>query len=308
MAQSDEEQRQKEVCKGDEIGNKDEESTCHDDSRAASPLAVKQEDQSPQAPEQVDINQLHSLSAIIAVLKQRLPEVADKTLQEFAEVQLKANDAAFRRAYLADAKEEGDIIDAQNLIIEHTTPLNRDNWHRWIRELRRNMCFINHAEELLFGDDDIEYTPYLKRLDQRLAATILLTMKVDGPTAIRSEFMAASQRPTGRELLKHIESQLKPCGDWKQVWTLFNFYRVRLMNDDIDKAIADVSSLAIDASDMGVPVPEAHMCAMLLNLTIGKRIYDGAWHQLQFSKTCTDWIAVTRALRTANQLARRTQG
>ncbi|PWN17713.1 hypothetical protein BCV69DRAFT_301897 [Microstroma glucosiphilum] len=258
-----------------------------------------------QPPKQIDITSLDSLRAITSALKHRLPEVDDQTIAKIAEVQQNANSIASKRVRLAQAKGRSDISEDLAMVKEHTTPLNRENWFQWRQELRLNMVMVSYADELLFGEDEIEYTPFLEELDRKLVATIYLTLDADGPVAVRYQYLKRRHEcSNGRELLKLLESELKPGGHWKQVWTLYKLYKVSLVNDDIDKAIEKIDRWAYDAWNLGVPVPEAHKCAMLLKLTIGKEPYRVAWTQLQSEKACNDWIAVSSALRWANEFER----
>ncbi|PWN17710.1 hypothetical protein BCV69DRAFT_301896 [Microstroma glucosiphilum] len=248
----------------------------------------------------LDLTKLHSLSLLLSQLKLRLPEVDDYTLNEFAQTQLKKNTLSLARVRLANAHAQSGDSDAFEDIrsLEITVPLTRDTWFEWVRQLKRIVSLINYAEDLLFTQEDFEYTPFLRKLDDKLYTTISYFIQKTGTRRDEIDYCLMSNDAwhSGRSFLRDLESQLRPAGFWEEVLTLYKLNRVALTYTNVDATIRDIERYARHLADIGSPIPETQKCAILLCTTRGQEWFDGAWTSLMNTKSCKNWESVHRVL------------
>ncbi|PWN17702.1 hypothetical protein BCV69DRAFT_129927 [Microstroma glucosiphilum] len=255
-----------------------------------------------------DLTQLHTLPQLMAQLKLRLPEVDEEALKGVAEFQLKNNASTLRRIRLAKAQEEGDDSDAFDEIkgVPLTVPLSRETWYDWVRQLKRLTSLIDYADDILFTEDHVEFTPYLTKLDKRLSSTIFWVIGETGAVAI-DYTMNSGCCSSGRSLFRFLESQLKPHGDWEQVLILFKLNRVAVSYTNVDEAIKRIERLSLRASDLEVPISDAYKCAILLCVTQDDQCFAAAWAALMRTRSCTNWANVSSILHYAQRDAQSTQ-
>lgn len=245
----------------------------------------------------ISIENMTNLAMLFVAFKELMPDATETTIATLARDQLDRNE---KRSRPMDK-----IVGSENVIprdvskqLDNITKLEFDNFHTWRLDLETALESIPSAHGMIFGDVDADHPDYNKILDIRLAGIIRSICDMDGSKNVRYILDSKTKWSGGRELFASIQFELSKLNKIQAAQCLGDMSRVRLINNDIEKAIFQVRDIKNRGRQLGVDFPPQHMVQTLLNCSGYSNAYKDIWVQLETMGQTTDFDTVAAALLT----------
>ncbi|CAO1612677.1 unnamed protein product [Jaminaea pallidilutea] len=248
---------------------------------------------------QPDIRLATNILEVFKILKETLPDETTETLTSLAKGQLEMN---LKMAQGPDQQAAGAVktIDIPRDVIKaiETMPkLKVDNWHAWNIDFEAALCAVPLARRIVFEDVDPDHESYDEVLDSRLVNIIRSSAERESSKNVR-HIIDVRKWSGGRELYAHIKHELTKKDKLMASQIHMELTRVRLVSNDIEKAIYNINDIASRGIQVGVTVVDGQKISALATCSAYSQSYKGVWETLESTGRANDWDEVVTALLT----------